>query len=91
MLEQIGKEVYSKKLFGAMTSGSLIREKYGVYSGIESVPVTLYIRKAARDYRCEDCGNQITKGTLHAGTYYEHYCLNCVTDERKVEFKPRTA
>jgi len=42
----------------------------------------LTIRQAARDYRCADCGQRIDQGDMHGGTFYEHYCLNCVIPEK---------
>lgn len=78
-----GMTVYSHKLHWSLSSGSQVRDRYGVYSVYEGNPQTLHICKARKDYRCEDCGQRIDKGSYHASaTFYDHYCLGCVEVER---------
>ena len=76
-----GQQVWSKKLNSCLqwgTSGN----------GVARYPTYLVIRKAARDYHCQDCNAIVSKGNLHGGTFYDHFCLNCVTTERVTEFIP---
>lgn len=77
-----GDEVWSHKLHGSAVAGSMIREHYGVYSGFLRSSERLTLRHAAREHRCQDCGDRIDKGETHGSTYYSHYCLNCVTPKR---------
>ena len=83
-----GQKVWTNKKFASKVRGYLVKEQYGFYSGTEWRAASLVITKASKNYRCADCGEIISKGELHGGPFYDHYCLNCITlDEPKREFR----
>jgi len=85
-----GQQVWTKKLEAGNIRGSLVKERYGHYSGIEWTSIPLTITRARKVYRCADCGATIDKGELHGGSYYDHYCLDCVMADRpETRFEPR--
>jgi len=86
---QQGQQVWTKKLEAGKVRGSLVKEQYGHYSGTEWRAIPLTVTKAKKIYRCTDCGAIISKGELHGGPYYDHYCLDCITADRpEGKFKP---
>ena len=79
-----GAVAWSKMLHWCLTSGSSVRERYGVYTGRLGSPHQLTVRVAVRNYLCagEACRHIITRGRLHGSTYYDHYCPCCITLDR---------
>ena len=77
-----GQAVWSKKQYPFQSQGSLNKKKFGHYSVTLWSSTDLKAAKARRNHICRDCGKLIEKGTLHGSTYYYHYCLGCVTEER---------
>lgn len=87
---RLGELVWTRKLYGSLTSGSYIREKYGQSPVIEKIPRGVTLRHAKQDWDCEDCGQKIYQDDMHGSTFYDHYCLDCVTPyepKTEVEFK----
>lgn len=78
----LGDTVWSKKRYWSAVRGSLVKEQYGKYSGFEGRPQELTLRHAARGWNCPDCLQVIHKGDMHGSTYYDHYCLDCITPTR---------
>ena len=77
-----GQEVYSKRISWGESRGSLIKEKCGSYVALVSSVTYLVYRKAKYSYHCTDCGKIINKGEMHGGTFYDHFCENCITETR---------
>jgi len=78
----LGQVVWSRKRYWSAVRGSLVKEKYGEYSGYEGCPQELTLRHARRDWSCADCGHKIYRDDMHGSTYYDHYCLDCITPTR---------
>lgn len=92
---ELGQVAWTRQLYGALASGSYIRQKYGQSPVIEKTPYQVKIRHASQDWTCRTCGQKIDEGDMHGSTFYDHYCLDCVTrskPETEVEFlKPEVA
>jgi len=87
---RLGELVWTRQLFGSLTSGKYIREKYGQSPVIERTPLRLKLRHAKQDWSCSNCGQKIYEGDMHGSEFYHHYCLDCVTPyepETEVIFK----
>lgn len=79
---QLGKLVWTHKLYGSLTSGRYIKGKYGQSPIILRVPIRVKLRHARKDWFCSDCGQKIYEGDMHGSEFYAHYCLDCVTPFR---------
>jgi hypothetical protein len=82
---KLGKMVWTRKLYSTLASGSAIKERYGQYTVIEKTPHQVRLRHAIQDWQCSSCNTKIYKGDMHGSTFYDHYCLDCVTP-----FQPET-
>lgn len=72
-----GQKVWTRKLLRvSFVKGELIRQKYGVYAGIEKRADGPYVlRYTRREKRCRSCGQIIYPGEMCAAG---KYCLDCI-------------
>jgi len=82
---ELGQRVWTRHLLHVCSaSGDYSMRRYGHHRVIERSPIALRIRRAHCGWRCVDCGARIDKGDLHGSTFYDHYCLDCIT-----QFEPK--